>query len=60
MPARATSDLRKTQDDRSLSLRERAGVRGNETQPTKTAGFLSRNPERVWKASRFLTVTVSH
>ena len=35
MPARATSDLRKTQDDRSLSLRERARVRGNETQPTK-------------------------
>jgi len=38
VPARATSDLRKTQDDRSLSLRERDRVRGNETQPTKTAG----------------------
>jgi hypothetical protein len=38
VPVRATSDLRKTQDDRSLSLRERARVRGNETPPTKTAG----------------------
>jgi hypothetical protein len=38
VPARATSDLSKTQDDRSLSLRERDRVRGNETPPTKTAG----------------------
>src|SRR5713101_8719230 len=31
-------DLRKTQHSSSLSLRERARVRGNETPPTKTAG----------------------
>src|SRR6266852_4252684 len=31
-------DLRKTQHSSSLSLREGAGVRGNETPPTKTAG----------------------
>src|SRR5260370_22127832 len=34
----ATPDLRKTNDGCSLSLRERARVRGNETQPTETAG----------------------
>ncbi len=39
----ATPDLGKTQDARSLSLREivaarSARVRGNEAQPTKTAG----------------------
>ncbi len=38
MPVGATSDLSKTQDACSLSLRERARVRGNETPPTKTAG----------------------
>ena len=43
MPMGATPDLGKTQDARSLSLREivaarSARVRGNERQPTKTAG----------------------
>jgi hypothetical protein len=38
VPVRATRDLRKTQDAHSLSLRERARVRGNETQPTQTEG----------------------
>ena len=38
VPVGATPDLRKTQDVGPLSLRERARVRGNETQPTKTAG----------------------
>ena len=37
MPVGATSDLSKTQDACSLSLRERARVRGNETPPTETA-----------------------
>src|SRR5713226_182358 len=35
---RCSCTLRQTQDANSLSLRERARLRGNETQPTKTAG----------------------
>jgi len=38
VPVEAMPDLRKTQHGSSLSLRERARVRGNETPPTKTAG----------------------
>jgi hypothetical protein len=34
----AASELRKTQDANSLSLRERVRVRGNEVQPAKLAG----------------------
>jgi len=41
VPAAATSNHRKTQDARSLSQRERARVRGNETQLTETAGPIS-------------------
>jgi len=43
---RARSDLRKTRDTYSLSLRERARVRGNETQPTKTVGSSTINGRR--------------
>ena len=38
VPAGATPDLSKTRDAGSLSLGERARVRGNETPPTKTPG----------------------
>ncbi len=40
--------LEKTQDARSLSLRERVRVRGNETPPTKSAGrFLQAQLDRL-------------
>src|SRR5438445_11445279 len=38
VPLGATPDIRKTQGASSLSLGERARVRGKETPPTKTAG----------------------
>jgi len=60
----AKSDLGKTQHGNSLSLRERARVRGNQTLPTKTAGQilqaqLDRLPEPPYTGLEFLLILVS-